>query len=260
MEDAQTQELSKRDRQKLNREKGKLVDTKAENNILSKLVVVILVVGLAFLAWKFITKTETTSQDTPVTADITEGSKVTNSDIVAGNPQAQVVFVEYGDYQCPACGAYYPVIKQLKEEYKDKVAFVHRDFPLRSIHKHAQIAAQAAFAAGQQGKFWEMHDKLYETQDSWSVVRDPRSDFEKFASELSLDIDKFKSDLNSDSARNFVNNSYNSAVAMGLNSTPSFILNGKLLDNPRGYEPLKALVEEELAKFANEATPSAEMQ
>jgi len=91
---------------------------------------------------------------------------ISANDHITGNQSAKVVLVEYGDYQCPACGLYHPITKSLIEKYGEQIAFVYRHFPIRSAHKHAQIAGQAAEAAGKQDKFWEMHDKLFETQDA----------------------------------------------------------------------------------------------
>lgn len=258
--------LTKRERKRLNKEKGKEQDAKdktGDSSMMNKLLVVAGVVALAFIGWKLITPGETdptspNNQDANGLASSIGAIK--DTDYVFRDTESEVVLIEYGDFQCPACGAYYPVLKQLKEEYGDQVSFIHRDLPLRSIHRNAQLSAQAAQAAGLQGKFWEMHDKLYETQEIWSDIRSPQSDFEKYASEIGLDVEQFKNDLKSDSVKQTVNSSYDEAISSGLNSTPSFILNGEAIDNPRGYEAFQVLIDEALENISPdpEASPSGE--
>ena len=152
-------------------------------------------------------------------------------DQVYGNPEAKVVLVEYGDYQCPSCGGVYTPIKTAMEAYKDKVAFVFRNFPLTTIHPNARAASAAAEAAGLQGKFWEMHDQLYEAQNDWSTLTgDQRTDvFVGYAKELGLDEARFKTDL----AGKQVNTKISFDQAIGnklkVNSTPTLYLNGEQL-------------------------------
>lgn len=166
---------------------------------------------------------------------------VSEADWVKGNSQAGVTLIEYGDFQCPACASYFPIVKQLGEEFSENLRIVYRHFPLRSIHPKAQLAGQAAEAAGLQGKFWEMHDLLYERQAEW--VNGKHKDlFIQYAEELELDIDKFKEDTEGDFAEDKVNGDYISANAAGLTGTPSFFLNGERIPNPRGYDNFKALI------------------
>ncbi|MBI3985037.1 MAG: DsbA family protein [Candidatus Levybacteria bacterium] len=165
-----------------------------------------------------------------------------------GNPNSKVVVVEYGDYQCPACAQYQPIVKALLEEYKDKVYFVYRDFPLINSHQNAHISARAAFAANKQGKFWEMYDALYENQTEWATNPNAETIFTNYASNLGLNADKFKNDLNSNEAKSFVDNALSNATSIGLNSTPSFFINGSKIENPSSYDELKALIDNELNK------------
>lgn len=152
-------------------------------------------------------------------------------DNVYGNPDAKVVIVEYGDFQCPGCGGAYSRLKVIKEAYGDDIAFVYRHFPLTSIHPNALAAAAAAEAAGLQGKFWEMHDLLFEGQDSWENLspeqRGPQ--FELYAQSLGLDLGKFNSDLSSEQVSKKI--AYDRAVGgkAGASSTPTIILNGEKL-------------------------------
>lgn len=167
--------------------------------------------------------------------------------IGAGNKG--VVLVEYGDFQCPACKSYYPLVKQVKEAYGDDITFQFRHFPLSQIHPHAVAAARAAEAAGKQGKFFEMHDLMYENQDSWTQLPDVSPIFQGFAQQLGLNIDQYKTDLASSEVAATINADTKAGQAAGANSTPTFVLNGKKLDkNPSSLEEFKKLIDEEIAR------------
>ncbi len=143
-----------------------------------------------------------------------------------GNSAGQVTLIEYSDFQCPACASIEPILKTLREQYPDKLNFVYRHFPLKSIHRNAEISAQAAEAAGKQGKFWEMHNMIFEKQSAWS--RNGNKDtFIGYAQELSLDIEKFKSDLNSSEVSAKVDRDLKSGEGAGVQGTPTFFLNGE---------------------------------
>jgi protein-disulfide isomerase len=194
---------------------------------------------------------------------ITEGPI---ADQVYGTRDAKVVLIEYGDYQCPACGNMYQPVKDLTEQYKDKVTFIFRNLPLTNIHPNALAASNAAEAAGLQGKFWEMHDKLYENQTAWSSVAiDKReSVFSGYASELGLDAEKFKKDLGSAEVSAKVARDRQTAKDnYQANSTPTFVLNGKKVDSQDAVnaEALKQKVEEALKQaypgFTPATTPTA---
>jgi protein-disulfide isomerase len=150
---------------------------------------------------------------------------------VSGAGKKNVTLTEYGDFECPACGSYYPVVKQIREKFGDDITFQFRNFPLIQIHQHAFEAHRAAEAASLQGKFWEMYDLLYSRQQTWTRSASPSSDFEGYASELSLDMAKFKTDF----ASSAVNDTINADIAEGqklkLTGTPSFFLDGKQIDS-----------------------------
>ena len=167
---------------------------------------------------------------------------ITIEDRVKGNKNAVVKLVEYSDFQCPACGAYYPIVKQLMDEYGDKVKFTYKHFPLRRIHANADLAARAAEAAGVQGKFWEMHDMIFENQEKWSEAR-AQSIFVGYAKDLGLGADKFKKDLSSKEVKAKVQNDFEEGIALGVNSTPSFFLNGEKLSGIKSYEEFKNIIE-----------------
>lgn len=203
-------------------------------------ILVAIAVVFGFVLIRDRDNTTTSNTDTP--------SSQTASNHTKGSDTTGVVLVEYGDFQCPACGAYYPILKQIYEEYKDRITFQFRHFPLIQIHPNAMIAHRAAVAADKQGKFWEMHDKLYETQDQWSSAPNASTILEGFASDLGLDIDKFKQDAASAEVNALINADIREGQKQGANSTPTFVLDGVKIDNPKDIEGFKALLDEAIKK------------
>lgn len=169
-----------------------------------------------------------------------------------------LTLVEFSDFQCPACGAYYAPVKQLVNEFASQMTFVYRNFPLTTVHKNAQTAAQAAEAAGVQGKFWEMHDKLFETQPEWSGSDTPVDIFAGYAKDLGLNVDAFKKDIDSDAVKNKVAKDVEDANALGINATPTFFLDGVKLDNPASFADFESLIKAEIAKAPKPTTTKAE--
>lgn len=160
-----------------------------------------------------------------------------------------VTLIEYGDFQCPACRQFFPVISQLKEEYKGKVTFQFRHFPLTEIHQNALISSRAAQAAALQDKFWEMHDLLYENQNAWSTSTNPTPIFEGYAQQIELDVAKFSEDMKSELVNNIVQADRNEAKRLGLSSTPSFILDGKKLEqNPTSLDEFKKVIDDAISQ------------
>lgn len=165
------------------------------------------------------------------------------NDWVSGTSTAKVTLVEYLDFECEACGAYYPITTQLKEEFKDDMRLVVRYFPLPG-HKNSRTAAHSVEAAGKQGKFWEMYNILFTKQSEWSEKPVANQDqFEKYAVEAGVNIEQWKKDVVSDDVKKRVEDSYREAVSLNLQGTPSFFLNGKKIENPKGYESFKLLIE-----------------
>jgi len=146
---------------------------------------------------------------------------------VKGNPDASVVITEYSDFQCPACLQMVPVIEDVMEMYGDQIRFEYKHFPLISIHPFAAPAARAAEAAAQQGKFWEMHDKLFENQTVWSRGGNADAFFIKYAEEIGLDVPTFRRHLSSSVINDAIMSSFREAQALGLTGTPSLLLNGE---------------------------------
>lgn len=202
-----------------------------------KLVGIAVIALVGFGIWKFASAPEVPNEK----ASLLE---VTEKDWVKGEANAPVTLVEYTDFQCPACGAYYPLIKQLTEEFGDKVKVVIRHYPLIQIHKNALPSARAAEAAGRQGKFWEMYDLLFVNQKDWSLAEDPtKSIFPSYAGRIGLDVEKFRQDMADSSIDNKINQDRQTGNDLEITGTPTFFLNGKKLDNPRSIEEFKSLVE-----------------
>lgn len=154
---------------------------------------------------------------------------------VEGSSPAGLTLVEYGDYQCPYCGQFYPVVKEVQAKYKDQIKFQFRNLPLLQIHKNAFSAARAAEAADAQGKFWEMHDMLYETQTSWSESSNAQAIFVSYAQQLGLNTTQFEDDMKSTKVNDIINADITAFNKTGAEkSTPTFFLNGKKVQ-PAGY-------------------------
>ncbi len=172
--------------------------------------------------------------------------QVVQDDWIKGNKEAKVTVIEYLDFECEACGAYYPLVKRIAEEYGDRVSFVTRYFPLPG-HKNSMTAARAVEAAGKQGKYWEMHDALFQDQKSWSER--PKADakiFEGYAEKLGLDMERFRKDVDSKEIKDRIERDRKAGVKLEVEGTPTFFLGGEKIENPRGYEDFKSLLEKEL--------------
>ena len=156
---------------------------------------------------------------------------------IKGSPSSAVTLIEYSDFQCPACQAYEAVVDEIVTKYSDRITFVYRHFPLVTIHPNAEMAARASEAAANQGKFWEMHDLLFDRQDDWSALGDPTTLFVAYAELLALDKDQFISDLSSSDVRDRVRADMNEGNAAGINATPTFYLNGEPVTFPRDTYP-----------------------
>jgi len=176
---------------------------------------------------------------------------VNPTDQVFGAPDSKVILIEYGDFQCPACAQYEPIVQKVRTDYADKIAFVYRHFPL-SQHKNAKITAYASEAAGKQGKFWEMHDIIYDGQNAWAnLSNDKVKDVMiKYAETIGLDLKLFAEQIDSSEIKDKVQADNNGGLKAGVNSTPTFILNGKKLQ-PRSYDEFKQFIEQELSAAAN---------
>jgi len=159
-------------------------------------------------------------------------------DHIQGPATAPVTLVEYGDYECPYCGAAYPIIKQVQERMGERLRFVFRNFPITTSHPHAEQAAEAAEAADAQGRFWQMHDYLYEHQAHLE-----NGDLLRYGAELGLDVDKFSDELARHVHEARVREDFMSGVRSGVNGTPTFYINGVRHDDSYELETLLGALE-----------------
>lgn len=155
-------------------------------------------------------------------------SKATNH--VEGKGQANVTLVEYGDYECPYCEQYYPIVKQVVAKYNDQIKFQFVNFPLVSIHQNAFAGARAAEAAAAQNKFWQMHDLLYDNQNQWAQSSSPTKYFKQYAQQLGLNADKFDKDYSSNAVNDAINADMAKGNKLNIQGTPTFLLNGKQIN------------------------------
>jgi protein-disulfide isomerase len=166
---------------------------------------------------------------------------------VRGNPNARVTVEEFADFQCPTCGYVYPELKKIENEYGDRLRVIFREHPLVPMHQYGLVAAQAAEAAGLQGKFWEMHDKLYENQKAWSESKDVVPLFVDYAKQIGLDTDRFMRDLNGEVVAVRIFQDGKRSHALGITATPTFFVNGKEATGDSWKpEGLRAMINEAL--------------
>jgi formate-nitrite transporter family protein len=166
---------------------------------------------------------------------------VSAHDHAEGPADAPLTLVEYGDYQCPYCGAAYPVVKRLQKTLGKKLRFVFRNFPLTQAHPYALIAAEAAEAAALQGKFWEMHDLFFEQQTSLKPDIIPL-----WAKRIGLNVERFGNDIKQGVVEKRIKEDRQSGIRSGVNGTPTFYINGTRYDGSPDYASLLAALKSEL--------------
>ena len=173
-------------------------------------------------------------------------SDVTAADHVRGPITAPVTVIEYSDFQCPACALYYPVLEQLIAS-STNVRVVYRNFPLYPLpHPNSMIAAQAAEAAGKQGKFWDMYHLIFPSQKTWADLSNEKAldVFKGYAIDIGLDMKQYATDFDSPAVKAKIDADRTEGDTLGINSTPTFFVNGKAVVNPQGYEAFKKIVDE----------------
>jgi protein-disulfide isomerase len=163
---------------------------------------------------------------------------VTSQDHAQGSPDAPLTLLEYGDYECPDCRNALPIVRQLAEEFGPRLRVVFRNFPVVTIHQHASVAAQAAEAAAAQGKFWEMHSKLYSHQQDLATA-----DLSHYALQLGLEIYRFQSDMATEVFAHRVRQDYDGGVRSGVKGTPTFFINGRRYRGPIEYDAMKKVLD-----------------
>lgn len=198
----------------------------------SRWIIFILICVITLGGMVLLSKKDSVSVDDVDASKIISSTDAALGDHAYGDKASKVVVFEYGDFQCPGCGGAYAQVKAIKEQYKDRIAFVYRHFPLTNIHPNALAAATVAEAAGLQGKFWPMHDKLFESQDAWSGIdASKRTDlFAGYAKDLGLNVDKFKEDLSDPRISAKINRDRALGNKLGVSSTPTFYFGAEKLN------------------------------
>ena len=190
------------------------------------------------------TNVNTNTQPAQVaTVDVSKLSPVTDDDYIQGNKNAKVTLIEISDFQCPYCERHVPTIEQILKEYGDQVRVVWRHFPLTSIHPYAQKAAEAAECAGEQGKFWEMHDILFDNQSALDTAS-----LKSYAKDLGLNQTQFDSCLDDGKYTSKVQAQAQEAVAAGVTGTPATFVNSQIVKGAYPFDTFKQIIDAELAK------------
>jgi protein-disulfide isomerase len=241
----QTSKSTKKQRRQLKRqsklEQKQLAERRAEKRSLIRRVTVWsgVVLGLIIIVLGMIKIT-----GSPKTEATRLTEQNSSGDWAKGNRTARVTLIEYSDFQCPSCARYSRMTKRLINELGDDLQLIFRHYPLRR-HANAQLAAGSAEAAGRQGKFWEMHDLLFERQKEWAKTEQQEAEriCLQYARTLNLDEEQFQSDLRSQATMDQVNEDYQTGRQSGVKSTPTFFLNGyRITEKPRDYEVFKELI------------------
>ncbi len=213
---------------------------RSETKILGGVLIfsLVLIMGAVFLLNQGGSSKEVKGEKT-FAIDYSKGQKI-------GSDSAKVKLVEFSDFQCPACKAAEPEVKQVLAKYKNDLQFIYRHFPLPQ-HKNGRAAATLAEAAGEKNKFWEMHEKLFNNQEGWSVLPDPTSYFLDLAGSIDLDKDQVKKALENKPYEGKINEDVAEGQVLGVNSTPTFFVNGKKL-KLQSFSDLDTAISDELKK------------
>lgn len=216
--------------------------------ILSTIVVF---AGAVWLLGKLDFSSKDPGQSSALSADQQKLLEVVGDDYIKGNKEAKVTIVEYLDFECEACGAYYPVVKSIMDEFGQDVRFVSRYFPLPG-HKNSMTSASAVEAAAKQGKYWEMYDLLFAEQTTWGekTSANPKI-FEEYAKQLGLNMEQYAKDVNSKEVKERVTRDKIAGNRLGISGTPTFFVNGSKIPNPKGLEDFKTFIKAELQKSAS---------
>lgn len=216
--------------------------------ILPFIIILVVLVGALSSAWyltRAIPTTPTTNvvQSTPATSGSTTATPAQQQPaqqqpVVAGVPGAEpahtlgpanapIKLEEFGDFECPPCGMFHPILEQMHSEFGDKIQITFREFPLVPTHQHALAAASAAEAAALQGKFWEMHNMLYEHQNEWKTQFDVRTVFEGYAKQIGIDVERYKHDVGGDLVAQRIFQDGKRGHSLGVKGTPTVFMNGR---------------------------------
>jgi protein-disulfide isomerase len=166
-------------------------------------------------------------------------------DHIKGSPDAPIMLLEYGDYQCPFCGQVQPIVREIQRRLGENLCFGFRHFPLTNVHPHSEHAAEAAEAAGAQGNFWDMHEMLFDNQDSLEDA-----DLAQYAAQLGLDAERLIREVLAGAYAPKIREDFKLGARGGVNGTPTFFINGERYDRARGLEPLLAAITESVGQRA----------
>lgn len=215
-----------------------------KNTIIVTVISVVAVMVFLLLAYKFTGNDGSSS--TASSQDFAVAKTVAANDHIKWSPDKKIILTEYSDLQCPACKSFHDYIKaQLETDSSESanlrksITFVYRHFPLLTIHRNALAASYAAEAAGKQEKFFEYSNILFEKQADWENLSNPQDKFTQYAKDLKLDTDQFKKDMNSQEVKDRVQKDMTDGNALGVDSTPTFFLNGKKLENLTTFDQFK---------------------
>ena len=224
------------------------------------IIILVVLAAVVAVAWSLKEKA-VSSPPSPAPSAVAPGSSASPAATVSrtippgaeppnavGPANAVVTLEEFGDFQCPPCGLLHPVLKTMKQEFGDKIRVIFREYPLVPSHAHALSAARAAEAAGLQGKFFEMHDQIFENQKAWDKAFDARPIFEGYAQKIGLDLDKYRKDLTSEVVEQRIFQDGKRAHALGVQGTPTVFMNGREIPF-QSLEPgrLRTLITNEIA-------------
>lgn len=214
---------------------------KTETKVLGGILIfsALLLIGAVSLLSLGQKKTVEETSDQVQNIDYSTGEKI-------GSDSAKIKLVEYADFQCPACKAFAPTLKQILAENKDSIQFIYKFFPL-PLHLNGKPAANFSIYAATEGKFWEAHDKLFETQDAWAALPDPKDYFIKIGKDLGLNEVKLKEALDKNTYYDIMNKTFEEGQNIGVNSTPTLFLNGKKLSF-QTFEELQQTIKQTLNK------------
>jgi protein-disulfide isomerase len=229
-------------------------------------IIILVVLGAALGSGWYLTRTIPASPATPTTSasgspasaqgspaqpqqPVVQGVPGAEPAHVLGPANAPVRLEEFGDFECPPCGMFHPILQQMHSEFGDKLQITFREFPLVPTHQHALAAASAAEAAGLQNKFWEMHDLLYEHQNEWKKEFDVRPVFEDYAKQTGLDVERYKRDVNGDLVAQRIFADGKRGHSLGVKGTPTVFINGREVPFENLFaEKLRVVIQNELRK------------
>jgi protein-disulfide isomerase len=223
------------------------------------LILILVVLVIALGAFWYLTGARTdstasstvpgrTAQPSPAASPVRPGVPGAEPPHALGPADAPATLEEFGDFECPPCGLVHPVLKTMEREFGQRLRVIFREFPLVPTHAHALNAARAAEAAGLQGKFWQMHDLIYENQKTWHESFDARPIFEGYATKIGLDLARYQRDLDSDVVEQRIFLDGKRANSLDVKGTPTVFLNGREVPfESLAPEKLRVLIASEIA-------------